>query len=258
MKAAVVCKKGSEGILKEVIDFLKKRGVSVTKFSTSSKKLEDFDFIVSIGGDGTILGILQSVDRCPPIFGINTGRVGILNSSEPEDFKEGLKDVLNGKVEVEKFMRIEGRIGRKKLTAMNEIAVLSSAPAKLVGISVKIDGVEVENLRGDGMLFSTSIGSTAYALSSGGPVVDPVIDSILVVPIAPFKIGWRPWVVGKNRKIEVNIHSGNALIAADGQKTIEFPSDKTLVIRKFRYPAVFFKSPSGRIEKIVERIKTID
>ncbi|HID42890.1 MAG TPA: NAD(+)/NADH kinase [Archaeoglobaceae archaeon] len=258
MKAAVVYKKGSEDISEEVVAFLVDNSVSVTKFSTSSKKLENFDFIVSIGGDGTILGILQKVEKCPPIFGINTGRVGILNHSEPENFREGLSEVLRGKVETEEFTRIEGRIRRVKLTAMNEIAVLSAIPAKLVGVSVRIDGVEVENLRGDGMLFSTSIGSTAYALSSGGPVIDPQIQSILIVPVAPFKIGWRPWVTGIDRKIEVSVHTGEALIVADGQKTVDFPSDRTLVIRKFKHPAVFFKSPSGRIEKIVERIKTID
>lgn len=258
MKVAVVYKKGSENTFREVVQFLQENSVSVTQFSSSSKKLENFDFIVSIGGDGTILGILQNVEKCPPIFGINTGRVGILNNSEPENFKEELKDVLNGNMEVEKFMRIEGRIGRKRLTAMNEIAVLSSLPAKLVGISVKIDNVEVENLRGDGMLFSTPVGSTAYALSSGGPVIDPSINSILIVPVAPFKIGWRPWVVNINRKIEVNIHTGEALIVADGQKTVDFQPKKTLVIKKFRYPAVFFKSRSGRIGKIVERMKAID
>jgi NAD+ kinase len=257
MIVALVYKAGSDKIAEEVVEFLESKGVQVKKYEIPEEGLEDFDFIVSIGGDGTILGILQKVTRCPPIFGINTGRIGLLNHTEPEYFRESLEKVIRGELKTEEFMRIEGIADDRKITAINEIAVLSSIPAKLVGISVKVDGVMIEALRGDGMVFSTPIGSTAYALSSGGPVIDPYIQSILIVPIAPFKIGWKPWVVGEDRQIETSIYSGKALVVADGQETFDLKLGETLIIKKSKYPAVFFKSSLERIEKIVNKIKKI-
>lgn len=258
MNVAVVYKRDSGEIAQEVIKFLNDRDISAEEFNYFSRELENYDFIVSIGGDGTILDILQEVKKCPPIFGINTGRIGLLNHSEKNDFKERLEDVLEGKAGTDEFLRIEGYINEERLTAMNEIAVLSAIPAKLVGIRVKVDGVETERVRADGMLFSTPVGSTAYALSAGGPVIDPHVQSILTVPIAPFKLGWRPWVVNQNRTIEVELNLGEAKVIADGRKSAELSTKDTLTIKKYEHPAVFFKTRSERIEKIVSRIKTIE
>jgi NAD+ kinase len=260
MKAAIVYKQTSQDVAKEAKEFLEEKGVLVEIFHQPSRELENYDFIVSVGGDGTILSILQTIHRCPPIFGINTGKIGLLTHSKPENFKEGLARVVEGKVGVEEFMRIEAYINdESKLLAMNEIAILSAIPARLVGMSVSVDGVEIESLRGDGMLFSTPIGSTAYALSSGGPVIDPYLFSILIVPVAPFKLGWKPWVVNANRTTEVRLHpKKRALAIADGQKVIEVSPDDRIRIIKSKYPAVFFKSPVMRLKKIAERLKTID
>lgn len=258
MNVAVVYKHDSREIAREVLEFLNDKVTLVHEFTYFSSELEDYDFIVSIGGDGTILSILQEVKSCPPIFGINTGRIGLLNHSEKTDFKDRLKEVLEGKVGTDEFLRIEGCINGDRLTAMNEIAVLSAIPAKLLGVRVKVDGVETERVRADGMLFSTPVGSTAYALSAGGPVIDPHVHSILTVPIAPFKLGWRPWVVNQNRTIEVEVILGEAKVIADGRKSAELSTNDILTIKKYDYPAVFFKTQTERIEKIVSRIRTIE
>lgn len=258
MNVAVVYKHDSEEIAQEVIEFLNDNTTSVQEFSYFSNELEDYDIIVSIGGDGTILNILQEVKECPPIFGINTGRIGLLNHSEIKDFKDGLNDVLEGRLTTEEFLRIEGYVNGERLTAMNEIAVLSAIPAKLMGVVIKVDGVETERVRADGMLFSTPVGSTAYSLSAGGPVVDPRVHSILTVPIAPFKLGWRPWVINKDRTIEMELILGKAKVVADGRKSTELSTNDTLTIKKYKHPAVFFKTHAERIEKIVSRIRTIE
>ncbi len=258
MNVAVVYKRDSGEIAQDVLKFLNSREVSAKEFNYFSRELEDYDFIVSIGGDGTILDILQEVKNCPPIFGVNTGKIGLLNHSEKNDFKDRLKEVLEGQVGTDEFLRIEGFINEEKLNAMNEIAVLSAIPAKLLGLKVKVDGVETERVRADGMLFSTPVGSTAYALSAGGPVIDPHVQSILTVPIAPFKLGWRPWVVNQNRTIDVELILGEAKVIADGRKSVELSTNDKLTIKKYEYPAVFFKTQSERIEKIVSRIRTIE
>jgi NAD+ kinase len=256
MKAAVVYKQNSLNIAKAVKTFLEER-VSANMLQPS-KELENYDFIVSVGGDGTILRILQEILHCPPIFGVNTGKVGLLTHSEPENFKEGLNRVIEGKTDIEEFMRVECYINELKLLAMNEIAVLSSTPARLLAMSVSVDGAEIENLRGDGMLFSTPIGSTAYALSTGGPIIDPYLQSILITPVAPFKLGWKPWVINADRTIEVVLQDRTALVIADGQKTVEASPTDRIKIVKSKYPAVFFKSPVMRLKKIVERLRTLE
>jgi len=259
MRAAIVYKHNSLDIAKEVKSFLDERGISSDLFQTPSRDLESYDFIVSVGGDGTILRILQEVLHCPPIFGVNTGKIGLLTHSEPEKFREELEKVVRGELGVEEFMRIECYVnGESKLIAMNEVAILSSVPARLLGMRVRVDGVEIENLRGDGMLFSTPVGSTAYALSTGGPIVDPYLSSILIVPVAPFKLGWKPWVVSADRTVEIELHpERKALAIADGQKVVEVCPEDEIKIVKSDYPAVFFKSPVMRFKKILERLKML-
>ena len=171
-----------------------------------------FDFIVSVGGDGTILRLLQFMDcKTPPIFGINTGKVGLLTHCD-EDYREHLLKAIK-EFETEEFMRIECFVDGEKLLALNEIAILTAKPAKMINVKVFVDDVEVEDIRCDGVLLSTPIGSTAYALSTGGPIIDPYVESILMVPVAPFKLGWKPWVVSSSRTVRIEI-DGDALIVA--------------------------------------------
>jgi NAD+ kinase len=259
MKAGVVYKYDSLALAREVAAFLEDNGVHAELFHLPSSELGKYDLIVSVGGDGTILQILQDLKKCPPIFGINRGKIGLLTHSEPGNFREVLKNVLEGKCRTESFMRIDGIInGETRMRALNEIAILSSTPARLIGLRVFVDGVEIEDMRSDGMLFSTPIGSTAYALATGGPVVDPYLPSILITPIAPFKLGWKPWIVSAKSRINVELHpERKALIISDGQKTIEVsPGDKIEIV-KSNYPAVFFESPVKRIKRIAERLRNI-
>jgi NAD+ kinase len=258
-RAGVVYKHGSIGLAREVASFLEERGIEVELFHLPSPELGEYDFIVSVGGDGTILQILQGLKKSPPIFGINRGKIGILTHAEPENFKEELEKVLNGDYRVEEFMRIDCFVNSERIhTALNEIAILSSKPARLIGLKVLVDGAEIEDMRADGMLFSTPLGSTAYALSTGGPVVDPYLPSILITPIAPFKLGWKPWIVRRDCVINVELHpEREALAISDGQRSVKvFPGDN-IEIRESPYPAVFFQCSFNRIGKIAEKLRKI-
>ncbi len=232
MMCAVVYK--TPQLNERVERFLSEIGVVVKFFSKPSKELEDFDFIVTIGGDGTILSVLQEIRECPPIFGINTGKVGILTHSKPEDFEVTLKEAIE-KFEVEEFTRIKCECDKGEFLALNEVAFLSKDRAKLMRVTVKVDGEEIDSLRCDGIIASTQIGSTAYAFSLGGPVIDPYLESILIVPIAPFRFGWKPIVIRSDRVVE--FESENAIAVIDGKKFLE--TDK-VVIGKSNFPAVFF------------------
>ncbi len=250
MRAGIVYKSGE--VLSEVLSFLKSKGVECFAFEKPTDELEDFDFIVSIGGDGTVLRILQEVKKCPPIFGINLGRIGLLTHSSPSDFKEKLEIAMRN-FEVEEFMRLNCRIGDDELLALNEIAVFNVEVAKLVTIGIEVDGVEIDRIRCDGLIVATQIGSTGYAFSSGGPVVDPYLESIIVTPVAPFRFGWKPWVFKSNRVIRVDVDK-EVYVIADGQKRIK--TSGRITIAKSRYPAVFFKK--NRIEELAKKVKRIE
>ncbi len=249
MKAAIVYK--NPDIVDRVAEVLKKMNVDADIFSKSSEELEDYDFIVSIGGDGTILGILQKVKKCPPIFGINTGRIGLLTHSDPSNFEERLRKAVRN-FEIEEFQRMECKVGKEKLLALNEIVFVSESVAKLITVTVKIDGIVAENVRCDGMIVATQIGSTGYAFSAGGPVVEPYLDSFIVVPLAPFRYGWKPLVVRSDRVIEIK--SSRGIVIADGHSRV---STDRAIIKRAKYPAVFFKK-EGRLEILFNKIKKIE
>lgn len=248
MRAAVVYK--TDGLVKRVEEALKRLKVEASFFTQPSEELENFDFIVSVGGDGTILRILQKLKRCPPIFGINTGRVGLLTHASPENFEEELRKAVEN-FEVEKFPRICCS-AMKDVLALNEIAVLSRRPAKMIDVSIKVDGVDVERIRCDGFVVATQIGSTGYAFSAGGPVVEPYLECFVLIPIAPFRFGWKPYVVSMDRKIE--IEAENAILVADGQKSAEF--DSVVIVEKSEFPAVFFKN-ENRFRNLFGKVKSI-
>ncbi len=246
MRAAIVYK--TDGLLSRVEEVLGSMGVSFKSFNSPTKELENYDFIVSIGGDGTILRILQKIKNCPPIFGINTGRVGLLTHSTPENFEEILKRAVKS-FEVEKFPRLICH----GILALNEFAILSRQPGKMMDVRIFLDDVEVDRLRCDGVIVATQIGSTGYAFSAGGPVVDPYLDCTIIVPIAPFRYGWKPFVVDMNRKVEIGVE--NAVLIADGQSSVDVAGN--VVIGKSSYPAVFFKK-DGRIPELFSKVKSIE
>ncbi|ADB58585.1 NAD(+)/NADH kinase [Archaeoglobus profundus] len=251
MKGAIVYKPDSKDLAEEVREFVNANGFHAEVVS-KSKDLEQYDYIIVIGGDGTILRVLQSVKNCPPIFAINTGRVGLLTHCEPYEYKDVLIKALNS-FEVEEFMRLSCVVDGNEVLALNEFAVLCSVPAKLVEMTVYVDDVKVESLRCDGMLVSTPIGSTAYALSTGGPIIDPYLNSILIVPVAPFKLGWKPWVVKDDRVIRLEFDR-SVFIVADGQK--RFKHEQSVEITKSNHPARFFKI-SHRLKRTVEKLRNI-
>ena len=249
MKAAVVYK--TDGIIEKVKDVLNQIGVSYTLFTQPTPDLEGYDFIVSIGGDGTILRILQKLRHCPPIFGINMGRVGLLTHSNPENFQERLKKAVE-EFEIEIFPRLKCNVDGREILALNEIAVVSKQPAKLIHVEIRVDDILADRIRCDGIIISTQIGSTGYAFSAGGPVVDPYLDCITIVPLAPFRYGWKPFIVNIERKIEVE--ADNPLVIADGQTSAE-PKD-TVRVEKSEFPAVFFKNDE-RFRELFIKVKNI-
>ncbi len=205
------------------------------------------EFIISIGGDGTVLRGIQKMDDPLPVLGINMGTIGFLVDVNPEEALEVIDKVLSG-FEVEERSRLSIRVNDEKLPpATNEVVIITASPAKMLSYRIFVDKSRLEELRADGVVFATSTGSTAYAMSAGGPIVDPRVDGTVIVPLAPFKLSARPWVVPAKSKIrvEITVPKKEAVLVIDGQYTRKIKEDDTILITKADKPARFVKTGEG-------------
>jgi NAD+ kinase len=203
----------------------------------------EVDFIVSVGGDGTILRTIHKMAAPLPILGINMGTLGFLVDVEPEDAIKTLERLLMG-FEVDVRSRLKVLLnGRCLPPATNEVALLTASPAKMIEFEIIVDGSIMEDFRADGVIIATSTGSTAYAMSAGGPIVDPRVDAIVLVPVAPFKLSSRPWLIPGGSSIEVRLKlpDKEALVVIDGQSTTTISPKDTVEISKAETPARFVK-----------------
>jgi len=210
---------GNAILEKKIAEFLKMDGYSIKEIGKKA------DMIVVIGGDGTILLTLQNTTK--PIFSINTGRIGFLAEIEAEDALEGMKKVLNGEYFIEERIKLKVLLNDLYLQdASNEVALHISSIGKLLMTKLYIDDELAENIYGDGMLISTPMGSTSYALSVGGPIVDPTLKVFIVAPIAPFRHIASPLVMPSDKKLGIEVDK-KSKIAIDGINEYEFlPGDK--------------------------------
>jgi NAD+ kinase len=220
-------------------DLAMRIGIEGTSVSDMEKKR--VDFIVSIGGDGTILRTIHKMTDPLPILGINMGTLGFLVDVEPKDAIETLKRLICG-FDVDVRSRLKLQINGAALPcATNEIAFLTASPAKMIEFEIIVDGALMEDFRADGVIVATSTGSTAYAMSAGGPIVDPRVDAIVLVPMAPFKLSSRPWVIPGDSRIEVRLKlpDKEALVVVDGQSSNTISSKDEVVISMAETPARF-------------------
>jgi NAD+ kinase len=216
------------------------------------------DVAIIVGGDGTILRTIQQMDRPVPVLGINWGGVGFLADLEPSDALAFIKTLPAG-FSVEERMRISlYKDGVSLGTALNEAMIVTTRPAKMLSIAIAIDGVVAEQFRADGLLISTPTGSTAYAMSAGGPIVDPQVQGFLLVPLAPYMLSSRPHLISSSRHLEVQLESSKpANLAIDGQQIFELGKSSTIEIRRSGKPALFVDVKRNFFEKVDRKLRKL-
>lgn len=192
------------------------------------------DLIVVVGGDGTLLHAARaSAAHGVPLLGINLGRLGFLVDVSPCDIDAVLDRILAGEYEMDHRSMLQASVVTEQsaglaYTALNDVAIHKWNTARMIEFETYIDGVFVNAQRSDGLIVATPTGSTAYALSGGGPLVDPALDAILLVPICPHDLSNRPLVVPGDRQIEVRVRGhdqGHVQITCDGQTALALPTD---------------------------------
>jgi NAD+ kinase len=213
--------------------------------------------LISLGGDGTVLRGIQRMSDPLPIIGINMGTIGFLVDVDAEKALEALDRILDG-FEVEERARLEVQINAEKLPpATNEVVIITANPAKILSYTLFINGKKFDELRADGLVLATPTGSTAYAMSAGGPIIDPKVCAIDIVPIAPFKLSARPWVVPDTSVIRITLDNRDkeAFVVVDGQYTQKITHTDTVKITRCDTPARFIRlEQDGFYEKVKSKL----
>ena len=175
---------------------------------------ERADYAVVMGGDGTMLGIARQLARYDiPLIGINSGRLGFITDIPLERMVPALHEILQGQARAEERTLLEARVVRDGgeifcSVAFNDVVVARGTGAGMVELKLIVDGEFMYNQRADGLIVSTPTGSTAYALSAGGPLLHPRVQGIVLVPIAPHALSNRPIVVPESSEIVVELVAG--------------------------------------------------
>jgi len=201
------------------------------------KMCGESDFLVSLGGDGTLLSLVRrSYAHKKPVVGINAGTLGFLADVTIEDVETFLEQLFSDEYRIDDRMMIEGYIkksngNRKDFFAFNDVVITSPKPSKMVQVNASILGERFNSYRGDGVIVSTPTGSTAYNLAAGGPVLYPLTKAFIITPVLAHSLGnQRPLVVPADFSIEFDAQKYEAIATIDGQEVYELLEGDVLYI----------------------------
>lgn len=212
--------------------------------------------VIVVGGDGTILLTAQRMPIQVPLVGVNWGEVGFLADLEPEEAFQFF-DQLKEPIITEPRMRISLSIDGKYVgDALNEALIVTDRPAKMLKFLIHIDEVVAERFRADGLLISTPTGSTAYAMSAGGPIVDPRVEGFMMVPLAPFMLSNRPHLIDSSRSVRVTLEAEKpAKLVIDGQIIRHIGEMSLIDVSHAFEPALFLDAGKNFFEKINRKLR---
>lgn len=282
---AIACRMDSERAIKlakRIFEFLIKKGEVVYPETRIAPKIlphsgkdlnemisNDIKFLISIGGDGTLLRVANRLPQNdpyepPPIFGVNIGSIGFLDESNERIVFKDLNPLLNGEYIIEKCSKITPYIVKdneeiKLKNALNEILIVSSKHSKVLQVSVRVNGVFLNRSYLDGVIISTSTGSTAYNLSAGGSIITPNTEIMQITPLNSFaRSGLRPMVLPIESEIEIELLRPrlNAKIVVDGQQVIKDIQPNTLIrIRKANSETHLIRLSKNLYENYFKRLR---
>lgn len=210
------------------------------QYATQEQGIAACDFIVSLGGDGTILRIADLAARYgKPLIGVNFGHVGFMTELEAGEACKIAK-ILAGKYSIDSRMMLELRVVRDgavlfSQTALNDVTVTKSNPFRVIRVDIRADGVPVSSFLGDGVIIATPTGTTAYSLSAGGPIVEPTAENIVVTPVCAHDLQAKSFVFAPEREICIAAagpdHSG-VCVSADGRGGVDLKQGDQVIVRK--------------------------
>jgi NAD+ kinase len=241
--------------IKVYVEGDKDKGIRRKDFScTNEKFFNSVDLIISLGGDGTLLRAakIAATDGIP-IFGVNLGGLGFLTQIGIDNLEIFLEKIYQGKCFLDERMMLDCIVKRKekeikKFTALNDIVIGKGAFARLISLATYINDDYVITYSADGLVISTSTGSTAYSLSAGGPIVNPNINSMILTPICPHTLSARPLIIGENDQVRITLELSEeeVMVTIDGQEGFTLEPKDEVIVKKSIYKTrlIAFKEKS--------------
>lgn len=251
-------------IATRVEEYLKTLSIKTVILSTyeSSDSLDiayDTDLVITLGGDGTVLSAARLVaERGIPILPVNLGTFGYITEIAKEELLDTLKAYLEGSAAVSRRLMLRVTVLRKgkkvfNATSLNEAVVSSSGIAKVISLNLFLDKTLAGTFRADGMIVATPTGSTGYSLAAGGPILDPEMSALIVTPICPFTLSYRPLVTSdKVVSIEVRENQRAAVVlTVDGQVPFSLEEGDKVTIEKSRSRMILMNSLKRNFTEVI-------
>src|SRR5262245_47451326 len=245
------------GPLLELAAFLEKRKVNVVIDDLTASQLktdkcralplgelgEWADLAIVIGGDGTMLNIARAIaPHDVPLVGINQGRLGFLTDISTNTMIKTIGAMLDGKFVIEDRMLLDARVYREKdklyeSLAFNDVVVSKGTTGTMIELEFRIEGEFIYNQRSDGLIVATPTGSTAYALSTGGPIVHPSLSVMAVVPVSPHTLSNRPIVISGGSKVEIVVKdAADSRVYMDSHSRFDLHINDRVQVRRYSWP----------------------
>ncbi len=222
-----------EKILDELIKYFKERKIEYLLEDEAARKLKEktgisreklpgkVDLVIVLGGDGTLLSIAHlAAQKDVPVLGVNLGSLGFLTEVPLDEMSLTLDSFLGGEEKIISPRRmLEASFKGRIYYCLNDVVINKGALARMIQCAIWIDDKEIATLRADGLIISTPTGSTAYSLAAGGPIIQPYIPAIIIAPICPHTLSFRPMVISSDSRIKVQLLTGEEVyLTLDGQR----------------------------------------
>jgi len=270
-KAGIVIKSHApsvEGILKIVVEYFEGRGIACVLEDVAARKLgrpgglsrpevpSASDLVVVLGGDGTLLSIAHHAAQAGvPVMGVNLGRLGFLTEIPVSEATLTLDRFIAGDASIiSPRSLLETRTAGVVSYCLNDVVVTKGALARMIELTIGIDGKEVATLKADGLIVSTPTGSTAYSLSAGGPIVHPLVPAFVLTPICPHTLSFRPLAVPSTSAVGVRLLTGGeeVFLTLDGQRGGALVRNDVVDIRKAPFELQLITSPRRNYYHLVK------
>lgn len=252
-------KEGVHEAIEQFIDFAKGNAEILAQCNLeacSEKLLRDCDFAVVFGGDGSIISTARTVSSAKvPVIGVNLGKLGFLAEFSIEELKEFFCRLAKGTAKIEKRMMLNCKVSGQKpgkkpkdkfsSAVINDVFITAGQPFRTIELQILVDGQPLAGCVSDGLIISTPTGSTAYNLSSGGPIVSPKMDAMVITPICPHSLSFRPIVIDAKSKVKVvgiRVNEGTT-VSIDGQVSLKFSIDDVVVVERHKSDFLIVNNP---------------
>lgn len=251
---------------KKTISFLEKEKERIHKIFKGDVKNLNFiaenelhsksDLIITMGGDGTLIGVCRNIKKTsPPIFGVNMGHLGFITEFSKAEFFDQLEATLKGDFEITHLCLYQVEVLSKKKDKpafkgyfLNDVVVNNNQISRMLTLSVESEGEHIYNLAGDGLIISSPIGSTAYSLAAGGPIIHPKVNAITLTPICAHSLTHRPLVIPDHSNVVIKASRADESIklTLDGQQAVILDSNDIIKVTKKKTKIVRLIKNPGR------------